>query len=233
MTKHLARVRPGAFTRVRAVLAGALVLGVGATMTLATWTDSENATSSLFTASAFDLQSSASTATTQPLPTLEWASHPTAPGITITFTGAQMSPSVSKYSTLNFRTTPLSTVAGTLTLYSNSRVQGTGTNPIAGNFADLSAQLEYRIIRAATNTAVCNAGAFSDPGAAYIAGTQAGAYVPAATVPTPALNPQTVAAAGATPLRYCFDVRLTAATPTTYQAATGGLTWEFRATSDS
>ena len=41
MGRHSAARRPRTFTKVRAVLAGALVLGVGATMTLASWTDTE------------------------------------------------------------------------------------------------------------------------------------------------------------------------------------------------
>ena len=45
------------FTRVRAVLAGALVLGVGASVTLASWSDSEYAAGT-FTASTFRLESS-------------------------------------------------------------------------------------------------------------------------------------------------------------------------------
>ncbi|MGE3194019.1 MAG: SipW-dependent-type signal peptide-containing protein, partial [Microbacteriaceae bacterium] len=49
--------RPHASLRVRAALAGGLVLGVSAGLTVASWTDAEY-TSSTFTASAFGMQSS-------------------------------------------------------------------------------------------------------------------------------------------------------------------------------
>lgn len=53
------RRRTGAFARARALLAGALVLGVGATATLAAWTDEEHATTTI-TAGSFGLESQVS-----------------------------------------------------------------------------------------------------------------------------------------------------------------------------
>lgn len=64
--------------KVYAVLAGGLVLGVGAAVTLAAWNDSEFATGT-FTAGSFDLQGSTNG-------TGGWASHETAPGTTLDFT---------------------------------------------------------------------------------------------------------------------------------------------------
>lgn len=49
--------RPNAFARVRAVLAGAIVLGVGATVTIAAWTDQEHAQSEI-SAGTFSIESS-------------------------------------------------------------------------------------------------------------------------------------------------------------------------------
>lgn len=61
-----------------AVLAGGLVLGVGAAVTLAAWNDSEFATGT-FTAGSFDLQGSTDGSS-------GWASHETDPGATLDFT---------------------------------------------------------------------------------------------------------------------------------------------------
>jgi predicted ribosomally synthesized peptide with SipW-like signal peptide len=63
--------------RIRALLAGGLVLGIGAAVTLAAWTDNEFAQGS-FTASRFDLQGSTDGTA--------YADHATAPGAPLTFT---------------------------------------------------------------------------------------------------------------------------------------------------
>lgn len=62
--------------RRRAVLAGGLVLGLGAAVTLAAWNDSEYATGE-FAAGAFDLEGSTDG--------LTWAQHATAPGASLDF----------------------------------------------------------------------------------------------------------------------------------------------------
>lgn len=222
MTRHLARARPGAFTRVRAVLAGALVLGVGAAMTLASWTDSENATSSTaFTASTFNIESSLSTANPPPSAT-GWSSNTSLPGALLVFSATSaMSPEVSSYSTLNIRTTSATNVAGVIAL-SSSTITEPGT-------INLGPQLEYRIVAVSTST-TCGSGVFT-AGAAYSAGGFT-TYQSAGSIP---VSPPTVALnlpAGSA-FRYCFDVRIKTGTPNSFQGGSAKLTWTFTATSNS
>lgn len=206
MPRHQAASRARAFTRVRAVLAGALVLGVGSAVTLASWTDTEFASGS-FTASRFDTESSADGAT--------FASNVNPP--TATFTAATgMSPLVSKYTTLDVRTTATS-ILGSVLLTATTK---------SGTLGDV---LEYRVIRASTTSTACVAAAFSDVGSVYVAGTSAGAYVVGGTMPVTPPS-QSIAAAGGL-VRYCFEVRIKAATANTYQGASGTLTWTFTSTS--
>jgi len=209
MGRHVAARRPRTFRRVRAVLAGALVLGVGATMTLAAWTDTEFASGS-FTASRFDTESNADGS--------GWASNINPP--VATFTAATgMSPTVSKFTTLDVRTTATTSVSGSVLLTATGK---TGT---------LGDVLEYRVVRAATTSSTCDSTAFTNGSAVFVAGNNATTpvYVTGGTMPTTPPS-QTIAAAGGL-LRYCFDVRIKAGTAMSYQGATGTLTWTFTSTS--
>lgn len=78
-----ARRRRSTLLRVRAVLAGGLVLGIGAALTLAAWTDQEVAGAEI-TAGTFTVQSR--TATTA------WGDHTTAAPAALTFGAAGMYP---------------------------------------------------------------------------------------------------------------------------------------------
>ena len=195
-------MRRRAFTRVRAVLAGALVLGVGATMTLASWTDSEYATGS-FAASTFNTESSTVAGV--------WASNTSAPGASLAFNATAMSPSVSQYAWVNIRTTAASTVGGTITLASSTT---TGT---------LVPVLEYRAVRTAATSTTCDTTAFSGT-PTYIAGS-ASTYLAPATVPTSPVASAITSPSGE--LRYCFEVRVQSGAANTYQGGTGTVTWLF------
>ena len=200
MPRHQAASRPLAFTRVRAVLAGALVLGVGGTMTFASWTDTEFGTAS-FSASIFDTESSADGGA--------WASNIAAPGATFTASSG-MSPLVSKYTTLDLRTTAASTVGGTITLATAAK---------SGTLADV---LEYRIVRVASAT-TCAAGVFT-AGATYIAGDFT-TYIAGGAMPGSTPGSTITSPSGA--FRYCFEVRIKSGTANSYQGSTGSLTWSF------
>jgi predicted ribosomally synthesized peptide with SipW-like signal peptide len=197
--------------RVRALLAGALVLGLGATMTLAFWTDPEFATGS-FTATVFDTESS-----TTGIPPSSWASHSTTPGAEMAFSATAMAPSVSHYAWINVRTTAATDVAGTIALAS---VSSTGTLP---------AQIEYRVVRTISSTDLCGASFFL--GADYLAGSNS-SYIDASTVPGSPVTEILLAASG-NELRFCFDIRVKSTAPSNTQDATGTITWQFVATSDS
>lgn len=195
------------FTRVRALLAGALVLGVGGTLTLAAWTDTETAQAN-FAASVFGIQGSVDGTT--------FADHPAGGPAVLSFTVAPtaMSPDTTSYARFTVRTTAASTVGGALSL-SGATVGGTGLGP----------SLRYAVVAIAGNV-TCNAGAFA-PGV----GT---AIVPSgSTLATAGTVTQPLAAAGASPVNLCFAVTLPAGTSNAAQGLNATATWTLTATSSS
>jgi predicted ribosomally synthesized peptide with SipW-like signal peptide len=215
MPRHQAATAARTFTRVRAVLAGALVLGVGTTVTLASWTDTEY-TQASFSASRFDTQSSVDNAT--------WADNTAAPGATIAFTGAGMSPNTHRYGYMLIRTKPNS-VAGTLTFAVPTVTNGgTDTAPFLGT------ALQYRAV--AITAAGCSSTTFTSGSPTYVVGGPA-AYVSLATAgPTSVPLPAATALAGA-PAGYCIDVLLPAGADSALQGKSATVTWRVTATSVS
>ncbi|MFC9350571.1 SipW-dependent-type signal peptide-containing protein [Arthrobacter sp. NPDC057013] len=207
MSQAAARMRSRTFTRVRAVLAGALVLGVGASVTLASWTDSEYAAGA-FTASTFRLESSTQTT--------DWRDSTSAADASLTVNATGLSPGASGYSWLNVRTTAASTVGGTVVLTSSTPV------------GDLSPQLEYRAVLTSAAT-TCDASAFSGT-PLFIAGS-ASAYLPASAVGAPPVS-SPITAAGNSPVRYCFDMRIKTGADNSFQGKSATVTWLFTGTSN-
>ncbi|MFC6354636.1 SipW-dependent-type signal peptide-containing protein [Luethyella okanaganae] len=210
MSRHRSASRDDdvGFTRLRAVLAGALVLGVGATLTMAAWTDTEYASGS-FAASTFSTESM--TATTS------WGSHDTAPGAALlAFNASAMSPGASAFAWVNVRTTSPTTVSGTITLDS-----------VAPSGALVPA-LEYRAVRTAATTTNCDSTAFT--GGTFIAGG-ASTYIAAGSVPASPVSSPLAAAGGE--VRFCFEVRVIASAANTFQGTTATLVWKLGATSSS
>lgn len=195
--------------RIAAVLAAGMVLGVGSVATIAAWTDTEVATGN-FGASIFDTESQSAGSPT-------YASHTTAPGATLTFSATSMSPSVSYFAWLNVRTTPATTVAGSVAL---TAISSTGALPAA---------LQYRMVRMATASpgTTCGAAVF-DASAVYIAGTSSTYSASTAVPASPVASP--IAAAGAS-VGYCVEVRVAPGTANSFQGATGTITWTFTSTS--
>ncbi|WP_164743505.1 SipW-dependent-type signal peptide-containing protein [Microbacterium sulfonylureivorans] len=197
----------------RVLLAAGLVFGVGAFATLAAWTDTENATGS-FGASVFGTESQSAGSPT-------YTSQTAAPGASLTFNATAMSPGTSFYAWLNVRTTPASTVGGTVAL--------TG---IANNAGGLVGALQYRAVRTASvnPTSPCDATAFTGT-PVFIAGAAATYLQVTAAVPaSPVASP--IAAAGGA-IGYCFEVRVAPGSANTYQGTTATVTWTFTSTSAS
>lgn len=220
MGTHRATREGSAVPRVRAVLAGALVLGVGASVTTASWTDTEYATGS-FGASVFSIESTVSAPYSAAGP---WRTNETAPGATLTFDAAGMHPGKSVYAPIALRTQP-SSVAGTVTLGGAAVTNSTTTPPLLG------AALVYRVVRSET----CGAGAFGS-GAAFVVGsatsaqplttgqTAGAATLPAATATTPGSS-----------VHFCFEVTLPPTNPTSasngLQGKSASAVWLFSAVS--
>jgi predicted ribosomally synthesized peptide with SipW-like signal peptide len=196
--------------RLRAVLSSGLVLGVGAAVTLASWTDQEYATGT-FQTSVFNTQSSVNGGA--------YADNATSPGAAVTVSGP-FAPGVSSYFTVSIRTTANS-VAGTAVL--NGATLG-GTDA-----ATLGTALVYRVVR---TTATCNAAAFTGT-PAFVVGASGTTRALTAGQETGVSNPLAAATSTApgTATGFCFEVTLPAGASNTLQGKTATATWQFVTTS--
>ncbi|AVL97936.1 hypothetical protein C6C15_13000 [Microbacterium sp. str. 'China'] len=188
--------------RIRAILAGGLVLGVGATATLAAWNDSEHGAAT-FTAGRFDIVGATDGTT--------FSSHATAgtaAALNFQLPPTAMAPGTTTYALFSVRTANPS-VAGVLQLTPGTP-GGTG----------LATYLTYGV-RTITGTS-CTA-------ATYPAGT---AVVPdGSTLTTAGTTTQAVAANGAAQVNYCFAVTLPTAAGNGAQGLTMTQTWQIQGTS--
>lgn len=184
----------------RALLAGALVLGIGVTATLAAWTDTEHA-GATFTAATFSIVGSTDGAT--------FTDHASAPGATLNFAIAPTAllPATTVYASYSVKTTATS-AAGTVLLSAD-----------ATNSAGLGAYLSYGVSAIAGTT--CSAATFP-AGTSILA---AGALMTAS-----AATPQSLGAAGASIVNYCFAVTLAAGAPNAAQGLALAAHWSFSAT---
>lgn len=196
------------FRRLRALLAGALVFGVGATVTLAAWNDSEFATGS-FSSSVFSIVGAVDGSS--------FSEHPSsATAAELAFSATDMSPGSLHYAPLDVRTSSGTTVAGSVTLDSTT---ASGT---------LAPALQYRAVLVSSSSA-CDSGAFGGS-PVWVAGG-ASTYLSAGSMPSsPPTTP--IAAGGTETLRYCFEVRIAPGTNNSYQGASAQVTWQFAAVSD-
>lgn len=187
--------------RVRAVLAGGLVLGVGATMTLAAWNDSEFG-GATFTAGRFDIVGAIDGTT--------FSSHASMAPAALSFTAPfnAVAPGNTVHALFSVRTANPS-VAGALQL-SVTSTAGTGLGPF----------LRYGVRTIAGTT--CNA-------TTYAAGTAV--VPDNSTMATGGTGTQAVAANGGSTVNYCFAVTLPAGTDNTAQGLTAIQTWQVAGTS--
>ncbi|MBC7725199.1 MAG: hypothetical protein H7146_10700 [Burkholderiaceae bacterium] len=197
---------PRASLRVRALLAGGIVLGVGSTATLASWTDVENASGS-FATSVFATESSVQGGT--------WAAHETAPGPTVTVNSAGYSPGTVGYLQVVVRGTAGS-IAGGIDL----------TGATTTGAADLSSAFRYRVVR---TTAACTAAAFTGTPTFVVGSTGAQPLGQGSTASSPLAAAPASAAGDAT--GFCFEVTLPAGAANTLQGKTATATWQLISTS--
>jgi predicted ribosomally synthesized peptide with SipW-like signal peptide len=172
---------PRTSIRVRAALAGGLVLGLAAGMTVASWTDAEFA-GRTFTASTFGIETS-----------INGAAYSATASPSVSVSGLYPSATVTTgnaYVSLKVRTLSTS-IAGNVSLAAVANA-GTGLAPV----------LRYRIVATAS---ACVSGVFT-AGATYVAGTFS-TYQPVASAlsATPA---RPVAAAGGTEQAYCIELSI-------------------------
>ena len=201
MTVSVESGRPRASIRVRAALAGGLVFGITAGLTVASWTDAEFVTST-FTASQFGLEMN-----------VNGAGYSTATPISVSVSGVYPGSTGTVYLPVRIRTTATS-VAGTVSLDHAAIASPTG----------LTSVLRYRLISGAAS---CDAAAFT-AGATYLVGTSTLSAAPLVSTALPATTPVAVSAAGGSPLVYCFEFSLASSglAQATYGAtSTAAMTW--------
>ncbi len=193
-------------TKAKAILAGGLVLGVGAAITLAAWTDQEWVKAS-FGSSTFGIEGS--------LDGTNFAEHSTESGAAVLVfetTPLQMSPNAAVYEKFVVRSTTSTTVPGTVQL---------GGATLTGT---LGTSLTYGVRTLALPDGACDSVAFA---AATNVVVNSGT-----ALTTGATGTQVVAASGASPVAYCFEVVMSPTATVADQGKLATATWAFTATSN-
>lgn len=197
------------FTRVRAVLAGCLVLGVGATLTLAAWTDREHASAS-FETSTFHIEGSSDGST--------FASHPSESPASLAFTPSALalSPGSTVYAKYVIRK-GTTDAPGTVQL---------GGGVTAGD-ADLASALRYGVKTLSGTNPVCNESTYAASGAIVVAANSA--------LTTASATNQGLQDGGGSRVEvtYCFAITLPSPQNDTLQGKSATATWVFTGTSSS
>ena len=195
--------RPRASIKVRAALAGGLVFGLAAGLTVASWTDAERV-GATFTASSFDLQTSLQGGT--------FANSATVSGAV-----AGLYPGSLAYISLKVKTAVVS-AAGTVSLSA------------AANSTGLDGVLRYRIVQ---TLAACNAAAFAGSPVFVVGGggmTPTYQQVSVALAPITGL---VVNANASNEIDYCIELGMpaTGVVQGTYAGTSGIVTWNVIGTS--
>ena len=193
--------------KVKALLAGGLVLGIGASATLASWTDTEQADAS-FTAGVFSTELSANGT--------QWSST-----AQLTFNAANMYPGSVVYSPVFLRTTAASTLDGRVKLRARG-ITGADSGKISGN---LTARASAKIIPAgSTASFTCSAAAFKAPAELVLTQQKLSEAQESAT-------PQQLDRGGGSIAAYCIEVSLPLNTPSSAQGSTATHMWTWDAAS--
>ena len=204
------RQRP-VWLRIRALLAGALVLGVGAAATLASWNDSESATGS-FGTSVFDTESSVEGSA--------YADNNEAPGPTVSVGGAGFAPGVSKYFPVLIRTKASSAAVS---------CSANGASLTGADALTLGPAFVYRVVR---TTGTCDPTAFTGLPVFVVGG--AATSRPLIQGQEADISNSLEAAAATAPgaaTGFCFQVTLPANADNSLQGKTVMVTRQFVATS--
>lgn len=193
----------------KALLAGGLVLGLGAAATLAAWSDNVLVTGA-FSAGSFGTEVNVGSGWTN------------GDGVNeMTFNATAMYPGAVVYAPVLVRTTSHSDLGAELTLSGN------------GGPGGFLGALTYRVVSDIVTvgpTVTCNASRF-ESNASFVLGS-ASEWVTMSTVPAPR-STQRISAAGADFAAYCFEVKLTNTALTNVQGAVAEHTWTWDAASVS
>lgn len=199
----MAAMRARTGRKVAAVLAGGLVLGVGAAVTMAAWTDSQYATAT-FTSGTFALESS--------VDGNNWKNHTVNTPALISMGTSAMSPGTSGFGYLDVRTTKASTLGGKAVLLPATASAESDTGMIA------ALEMRAKVIGAGQ---ICNDSALA--GVPYQAAT---------AEPNASGDLKLATGTAGIPVRFCLEVRMkTAGVPNSVQGKTAVLVWTVNGTS--
>ena len=199
--------------RIKAVLAGGLVFGVGTAATVAAWTDNESASGS-FEAGTFSIDLSVNGS---------WDNSSE-----MTFDASGMYPGSTVYAPVFLRTTPDTSLDGELTVTSTG-AKGAVTG-IAGSLKQRAVTESIPSDQMADFRDGCTASAFTGSSTYVFGSTSAN---------TPLKNPaegtgkQNLSRGAGSVRAYCFEVTLPVSTPSAAQGTTASSTWSFDAESVS
>lgn len=191
------------------MLAGCLVLGVGATLTLAAWTDQEHVSAS-FATSTFNIEGSADGST--------FASHPSGSPASLTFTPSSLalSPGSTVYAKYVIRK-GVADAPGTVQL---------GGGATAGD-SSLASALRYGVKTLSGTNPVCNESTYAASSAIVVAANS--------TLGTGSTTYQSLQDGGGNRVEvtYCFAITLPSPQSDTLQGKGATATWVFTGTSSS
>ena len=196
--------------KIQALAAGGIVLGVGASATMAAWTDEETSTG-LFASGEFAIDAKINGS---------WEES----GQMI-FEAANMYPDRRIYASVELRTTATTTIDGEVTI--------SGAD-ITGHADSLAPYLQYRaVVLDPAQAETCQSSAFEAEDAQYVFGTSDTSVSMSgeATSEKPDGMPLVLKANSQNTLAYCFEVRLDQDTPNSAQNKTSKYMWKFNATS--
>ncbi|WP_166969997.1 SipW-dependent-type signal peptide-containing protein [Brevibacterium atlanticum] len=196
--------------RIKAILAGGLVFGVGSAATVAAWTDSEN-TEGSFAAGTFDIELSIDS---------QWTSTNE-----MTFDAAPMFPGSKVYAPVFVRTSPDTTIGGALTVKGN----GIGSPNAMAN-ALVYRAVTQEITSGEVGGYACDEGRFTGS-AAYAFGGASSTVGLKSPITSP--NEPTLDSVGGSIQAYCFEVSLPSDASTNAQGQSATHTWTFEAESVS
>jgi len=209
-------------SKVLALLSAGVLVGIGATATLASWSDTEwvfggvDGTTPGLGTSDFEVEQNRGSG---------WDQFESANGgaLSLTIPALALTPGDATYTQVSLRTTVSSpaSIAGTLDL--RSAIQA--VSPMPATDAALWTALRLRVVVYDGAPVTCNAAAFV--GGTYVIGSEA---TPAAITTAGSLT-RSLSALGANQQNYCFQVSLPAGSPDSLQGLNAAPVWEFHATS--
>lgn len=198
----MADTRAGTGRKIAAVLAGGLVLGFGATATMAAWTDSQHATAT-FASGVFALESSVNATS--------WKNHTAAAPATLFLGASALAPGDSGFGYLDVRTTKESTLGGTAILLPATASAQSDTGMLN------ALEMRAKVLGAGET---CNNSALNEV-----------PYRAATAEPNASGVLKIPSGAAGIPVRFCLEVRMKATAPTGVQGKSAGLIWTVNGTS--